>query len=195
MLRYYKVFNISQCRNIPEHYIPEPSESLMEFNPKVECESIINEMIDPPMIQHKEQKAYYSVLADLINMPKQKSFKSVDSYYSTLFHELVHFSGSEKRLGRKTLKDMAPFGSESYAMEELVAEMGSAFLCRFAGILPTEIKNTVAYLDGWLKVFKRDKRFLITAAGQAQKAVDWILGKKEDPKEEIQESVDESLSS
>src|ERR1700733_11738344 len=99
-------------------------------------------------------------------MPKKKSFKSLESYYSTLYHELVHSTGAEKRLGRKTLTDMVPFGSESYAMEELIAEMGSAYLCRFSGILPNEIKNTVAYLDNWLGVFRKDKRFLITAAGQ-----------------------------
>ncbi len=196
MLRYYKVFNIAQCRDIPEHIIPKADETIKEFIPKMECESIIQTMTDAPVIEHKEQKAYYNILTDVINMPKKKSFKSVDSYYSTLFHELVHSTGAEKRLGRKTLTDMVPFGTPSYAMEELVAEMGSAYLSRFAGILPNEIENTVAYLDNWLGVFKKDKRFLITAAGQAQRAVDMVLSsKEEESKEEVDESKEASVVS
>lgn len=175
LLRYYKVFNIAQCRDIPEHFIPIAEQNTHEKEPIQECEVIIKAMPSCPVIQHKEQRAYYHPQLDLINMPKKKSFKNNESYYSTLFHELVHSTGSEKRLGRKTLKDMAPFGSESYALEELVAEMGSAYLCRFSGILPNEINNIVAYLDNWLKIFRNDKRFLITAAGQAQKAADFIL--------------------
>ncbi len=185
MLRYYKVFNISQCRDIPEHLIPQiENVGIDQFTPDMECESIIIAMPDAPAIVHKQQKAFYAVDTDVINMPKKKSFSSVDGYYHTLFHELVHSTGAEKRLGRKTLKDMAPFGSESYALEELIAEMGSAYLSRLAGILPNEIANTVAYIDNWLGVFKMDKRFLITASGQAQKAVDFILDRKDDePKE------------
>lgn len=129
-------------------------------------------------------------------MPKKKSFDVPASDYSTLFHELAHSTSSQKRLGRKTLTDMVPFGSESYAMEELMAEMGSAYLCRFSGILPNQINNTVANLDKWLGVFKKDNRFLITASGQAQKAADWILGKKEnDTNAEVDESIEESMVS
>lgn len=197
MLRYYKVFNISQCRDIPEHLIPKVENTgVDQFTPDMECEIIIKTMADAPTIVHKQQQAFYAIDTDVINMPKKKSFTSVDSYYHTLFHELVHSTGAEKRLGRKTLKDMAPFGSESYALEELIAEMGSAYLSRFAGILPNEIANTVAYIDNWLGVFKKDKRFLITASGQAQKAVDFILGRKEEEsKEEVNESKEESVVS
>ena len=197
MLRYYKVFNISQCRDIPEHLIPAiETVGVDQFTPDMECEVIITSMSDAPTIVHKEQKAYYSIDSDVINMPKKKSFKSVDSYYHILFHELVHSTGVEKRLGRKTLKDMVGFGCPSYALEELIAEMGSAYLCRFAGILPTELADAVAYIDGWLDVFKKDRRFLITASGQAQKAVDFILGRKEEEsKEEVSESKEEPLVS
>lgn len=190
LLRYYKVWNISQLTDVPEHLIPIVEAGIGEVDPIKECEDILTTMPTCPPIQHKEQQAYYSIEKDLINMPKKKSFKSIDSYYSTLFHELVHSTGSEKRLSRKTLKDMAPFGSESYAMEELIAEMGSAYLCRFSGILPNEINNTVAYLDNWLGVFKKDKRFLITAAGLAQRAVDFITGK---PYEASEQAVEETV--
>ena len=194
MLRYYKVFNIAQCRDIPENLIPKSDVAAVDREPILECEAIINSMVNSPTIVHKEQKAYYRIDTDIINMPKKKSFKSLESYYSTLFHELVHSTGAEKRLGRKTLTDMVPFGSESYAMEELIAEMGSAYLCRFSGVLPNEINNTVAYLDNWLGVFKKDKRFIISASGQAQKAVDLILGRQAiESKDEVDESVEESM--
>ena len=196
MLRYYKVFNISQCRDIPENLIPQVDPGIKDFDPLLECECIINTMPDCPAIVHKEQKAYYRIDTDLINMPRKKSFKSIEGYYSTLYHELVHSTGAEKRLGRKSLTDMVPFGSESYAMEELIAEIGSAYLCRFSEILPNEIKNTVAYLDNWLGVFKKDKRFIISASGQAQKAVDFVLGRQEKKsKDEVDEPVEESVVS
>ncbi len=192
LLRYIKVYNIEQCKDIPVSLIPEIYKN--EGEPILECEAIINTMPDCPIIDHKVQKAFYNIELDYINMPKKKSFKSPESYYSTLFHELVHSTGAEKRLGRKSILDMAPFGSESYAMEELIAEMGSAYLCRFTGIMINEIKNTVAYLDNWLEVFKKDKRFLITASGRAQKAVNWILGIKDfDAKEEVEESIEEPV--
>jgi antirestriction protein ArdC len=194
MLRYYKVFNISQCRDIPPNLIPAVDKGISEIDCNLECETIIRSMPMAPVITHKEQRAYYDPASDIVNMPKKKSFKALESYYSTLFHELVHSTGSEKRLGRKTLKDMVAFGAESYALEELIAEIGSAYLCRFAGILPNEINNAVAYIDGWLDVFKNDKRFIITASGQAQKAADFILNRQDnDAKEELQ-SVDESVT-
>ncbi len=191
MLRYYKVFNIAQCRDIPAQLIPV--EELSKADPILECEGILNTMLDMPHIIFQGKQAYYNIKDDTIVIPKMKNFKVSPGYYGTLFHELVHSTGAEKRLNRKTLTDMVPFGSESYAMEELVAEMGSAYLCGFSGILPNEITNTVAYLDNWLGVFKKDKRFLISASGQAQKAVDFILDRKDnEAKDESQESIEES---
>jgi antirestriction protein ArdC len=184
MLRYYKVFNISQCRDIPEHLIPKIDSA--KVDPILECEAILNTMSDMPLISFLGKKAYYNIEKDEIVLPKMKSFRTSESYYSTLYHELVHSTGAEKRLSRKTLTDMVSFGTESYAMEELIAEMGSAYLCRFSGILPAEIKNKVAYLDNWLGVFKKDKRFIISASGQAQKAVDYILNLSKVKEEELE---------
>ena len=189
MLRYYKVFNIDQCRDIPLDLIPQVDENVKNIDPLLECEAILNAVSDMPLITFKGKKAYYNIKEDEIVMPKMKTFKASEGYYSTLYHELVHSTGSEKRLNRKTLTDMVPFGTESYAIEELIAEIGSAYLCRFSGILPAQIKNTVAYLDNWLGVFKKDKRFIISASGQAQKAVDFILNRQEpEPKDEVDES-------
>lgn len=192
MLRYYKVFNIAQCRDIPTDLVPELSKD--EVPTMHECEAIIHGMPDCPVIIFQGKQAYYDVAKDHVVLPQLKSFKTSESYYSTLFHELVHSTGAEKRLGRKTLTDMVPFGTESYAMEELIAEIGAAYLCRFSDILPAEIKNTVAYLDNWLGVLKKDKRFIVSASGQAQKAVDFILGRRDsEAKGEIDESVDKSM--
>lgn len=191
MLRYYKVFNIAQCRDIPADLIPVIDTSKEPVEPINECEAILNNMPDMPHISFTGKGVYYNIENDEVVLPKMKSFRASNSYYGTLFHELIHSTGAAKRLNRKTLTDLVPFGSESYAMEELIAEMGSAYLCAFTGILPNGIKNTVAYIDNWLGVLKKDKRFLITAAGQAQKSVDFILGRKEEElKEEVNESTD-----
>lgn len=175
MLRYYKVFNIEQCRDIPKDLIPELIKE--EVDPIMECEAIIQNMPDCPVIKHKESKAFYHIAEDYINMPKKKSFKSIEAYYSTFFHELVHSTGAEKRLGRKTLTEMAEFGSDSYSIEELIAELGAAYLCAFTSNFEKELQNSVAYIQSWLSKLKNDKRFIIQASGQSQRAVDLILNR------------------
>jgi antirestriction protein ArdC len=132
-----------------------------------------------PPIKHKVQKAFYDIETDHINMPRKKSFSSSESYYSTLFHELVHSTGHEKRLNRPSITEMAEFGSEVYSIEELVAELGAAYLCSSAGILTGQIKDSAAYIQGWLAKLKNDKRFIVRASGYSQRAVDYILNIKE----------------
>jgi antirestriction protein ArdC len=194
LLQYYKVYNVAQCRNVPKNLIPVVDASVEPIDPIMECEAILTAIADMPLIRFQGKQAYYNVENDEIVLPKMKDFKSSPAYYSTLYHELIHASGAEKRLHRKTLTDMVPFGTPSYALEELIAEMGSAFLCRFSGILPAEISNTVAYLDNWLEVLKGDKRFIIAASGQAQKAVDFLLNRVDnEAKDEVNELVDESM--
>ncbi len=173
LLRYYKVFNIEQCTGIPEGLLPGKPER--EHNPIMECDSIIHTMPLCPVIKHKENDAWYDLKEDYINMPKRKSFKSAESYYATLFHELVHSTGHEKRLNRKTITDMAEFGSEPYSIEELIAELGSCYLSSYAGILNQEIKDRAAYIGGWLGKLQNDKRVIVLAASAAQRAADFIL--------------------
>ncbi len=197
MLRYYKVFNVSQCRDIPADLIPVNAGEPKELDPMAECEGILNFMPDMPLVTFLGKgAAYYNIEKDEITLPKMKGFKSSHAYYATLFHELVHSTGHEKRLDRKSITDRVSFGTESYALEELVAEMGAAFLCRYTGVLPFEIENAVAYIDNWLTVLKNDKRFIIQASGAAQKAVDFILSKNgNDTKDDVKESTDESVVS
>jgi antirestriction protein ArdC len=171
ILRYYWVYNIVQCDNIPKEIIPTQP---IANNPIEACEEIITTMPLCPALQFKEAKAYYDPQQDFINMPPLNSFLSSDAYYSTFFHEIIHSTGHEKRLNRKELNQMAEFGSEPYSKEELVAEIGSCYLSSYAGISQT-FDNSVAYINGWLSKLKHDKRFVIYASSYAQRAVDYVL--------------------
>lgn len=122
--------------------------------------------------------ACYIPVLDLIRMPDRHRFTGTDTtspaeaYYSTLCHELTHWSGAKARLDR----DMSGrFGSEGYAMEELVAELGAAFLCSELDITPEPRPDHAAYIATWLKVLKDDKRAVFTAASKASQAADWLL--------------------
>lgn len=187
LLRYYKVFNISQCRDLPESLV-EPL-SNKENDPILECEAIVNGMPNSPLLIFTGNKAYYDIEKDQVVLPNLKKFKNSESYYSVLFHELVHSTGAEKRLNRKTVTEMAEFGSEPYSIEELVAELGSAYLSSLAGLLNAELGNQAAYINGWLGKLKNDKRFMVQASGQAQKAVDYIINQPlvdSEQKEEVE---------
>lgn len=171
LLRYYTVFNVAQCDNIPEKLIPTFTR---DIKPIVACERALEGMPKKPKLQHKEQRAYYDPLKDLVNMPKMQSFESSDAYYSTLFHELVHSTGHHSRINRQGLIEMSEFGSDPYSLEELVAEIGSCYLQSHVGITD-ELEQSTAYIQGWLSALKNDRRFIFTASTAAQKAVDYIL--------------------
>jgi antirestriction protein ArdC len=115
-------------------------------------------------------------LTDSVQIPKQERFESAESYYATLFHELAHSTGHSKRLDRGLDKKLAPFGSSDYSKEELVAELGAAFLAATAGISPPTIEQSAAYIDNWRKKLRGDKKMIVQAAGAGQRAADHILG-------------------
>jgi antirestriction protein ArdC len=115
-------------------------------------------------------------LVDVIHMPHPAWFDAPDAYYSTLFHELTHSTGHASRLNRATLTDLCPFGSTNYSKEELVAEMGAAFLCGVCGLENRTVDNSAAYLASWLRVLNHDRQMVIFAAAQAQRAADSIQG-------------------
>ena len=178
ILRYYNVFNTEQTDVLDLSKIPALAER--NFDSIDECENIVSNMPNVPKIQHKYAKAYYSPGFDFVNMPRKELFKSAPAYYATLFHELSHSTGHATRLGRKGMGkdagDWSAFGTEPYAQEELVAAMGSAYLCGHVGIEPAVIDNAAAYIKSWLGRLRKDKKVLIFAAAQAQKAADFILG-------------------
>jgi antirestriction protein ArdC len=176
-LRYHRVFNISQCEGIPKEKIPQEPER--NISPLESCEKIIAQMPKCPEIRNYEQKAYYNRFQDLINMPRMETFSKTEEYYGTLFHELIHSSGHADRLNRKELLESKGFGTRDYAIEELTAEMGASYLKSHAGIPIEELNNNAAYISGWLERLKDDKKFIIHASAQAQKATDYILNNLE----------------
>ena len=119
---------------------------------------------------------FYQPSNDYVGMPDRERFDSPESYYTTLFHELTHSTGHVSRLNRKGIVTIAGFASETYSKEELVAEMGASFLSGHAGIETDTIENSASYIASWLKRLRDDKRLVVQAAAQAQKAVDFIRG-------------------
>ena len=138
---------------------------------------IVAQMPQPPAIKHGMVCAFYSPYDDCVGMPSRERFDTEESYHATLYHELVHSTGHDKRLKRATLAKNNGFGSDPYCKEELIAEMGAAFLCGHAEIIERTIDGSAAYINGWLERIRKDKLLIVQAAAQAQKAVDFILGK------------------
>jgi len=172
---HYTVFNVEQCENLnlPELETPE----LLEFDAIAEAESIVANYTTIPTVAHNGgNRAYYTRLSDSIHLPVKSAFSSVPEYYSTLFHELVHSTLHTSRLDRNfadTTDISHRFGSDSYAKEELVAEIGNAMLCARSGI-DTTMDNSVAYIRGWIKQFKNDSKLLLSSANYSNKAVKYI---------------------
>lgn len=122
-------------------------------------------------IKHGGNKAFYSPSYDMVQMPNREQFKTTDGYYSVMFHELTHWTGSKKRADRDL---SGRFGDNKYAAEELVAEMGAAFVCNNLSITTEPREDHAKYIKSWLKVLKDDKRAVFTAASKAQAAVDYL---------------------
>lgn len=173
-LRYYSVFHISQCENIRARYQQtNPNPAIANET----AETFIADYVrrEGVILDHMEgDNAFYNPSQDRIVIPLMAQFSETAEYYSTAFHEMVHSTGHMNRLAR--LDTTAHFGGEAYSKEELVAEIGSAALVFRAGLETTHsFKNSVAYVANWLTALKNDKRFIISAAGKADKAINYIL--------------------
>lgn len=177
-LRYYNVFHIDDCEGIEarwtEEQMPEGAQAVEE------AENVFRGYLNREGIRLEEEMsddAFYSPRLDYIHLPKMEQFAETAEYYSTAFHESVHSTGHESRLARfEKGAGAAAFGSESYSKEELVAEIGSACILHELGLeTKSSFRNNSAYIQSWLKVLKNDKKFIISAAGKAQKAVERIL--------------------
>ena len=175
LLRYYYCFNVAQCDGLEKVSAPPIETSLSAPS---NADEIVTFMPNRPEIKHGMSKAFYSPSTDIIALPDRARFDNEAGYHATLFHELVHSTGHKSRLNRPTLAESAGFGSNPYCKEELVAEMGAAFLCGMAGISDNTLDNSAAYLHGWLEPLRHDKNLIIQAAAQAQRATDFILGVK-----------------
>lgn len=174
-MRYYTVFNLEQTEGIEGPPSSEAIEKL--FNHIETAENVIAAMPQRPEIRHSGNRAYYKPSHDLVNMPSQATFHQEEGYYCTLFHELAHATGHSSRLARKGVTEPTAFASHEYSKEELIAELTAAFLCAETGIEQTTIDNSAAYIQSWLKELKNDKTMVILAAGQAQKAADFIMNR------------------
>jgi antirestriction protein ArdC len=176
VLRYYNVFNVEQCEGLEVPALPvQPP-----FEPIPECERVVREMRGGPRIDHHGDQAFYRPSTDTVTLPRPEAFDSRELYYSILFHELTHASGHESRLARKGITDATMFGSHEYTKEELIAEMGAAFLSGHCGIEAATLGDSTSYIASWLKALKDDTRMVVLAAAQAQKAADLILGRAQD---------------
>jgi antirestriction protein ArdC len=173
-LRYYSVFNVAQCEGIAVPTI-ESTDLNAAFQPIERCEQVVSAMPKRPIINHNSTRACYIPPHDEIRMPETKLFESPERYYSTLFHELTHATGHVSRLNRKEVSESHRFGSDPYSREELVAEMGAAYLCGHCQIENATIDQSAGYIDHWLSKLKEDRKLVVHAAAQAQKACDFIL--------------------
>jgi antirestriction protein ArdC len=174
-LKEYTVFNVDQMQVDP---VVVPRIETLKVDPIAEAEKIIKSYKDIPPIKTMTGRAYYNPVTDEIRMPPTEHFDSMESYYSTLFHEMIHSTEHPDRLKRADRVEGC-FTHSDYSYEELVAEIGASMLNGLAGILDRTIENSQGYINGWIRTLKNDKKMIIMAAGQAQKAVDYITGRRE----------------
>jgi len=180
-IRWANVFNLDQTEGItpPEITTGQNAGQSLEKAAAI----VANAKLCP--IHHTGFAALYSPNDDVIRMPSPSSFRNPESYQVTLFHEMTHATGHASRLNREGITQPVQFGSERYSKEELIAELGAAFLSNEAGILTNiQFENSSAYLGSWIQKFQNDPRMIISAASQAQRGADFVLGIEH--KEEIQ---------
>jgi antirestriction protein ArdC len=163
----YNVFHLGQTEGV----------SLPEVAPLPEVKNLTDDAawIDfiaktKADLRHGGDRAYYAMKADYIQMPVAESFRSAEHYKATALHELTHWTGHDSRMKREFGRR---FGDNAYAVEELVAELGAAFLCADHGIANPEMRHA-AYIETWLRALKQDNRVIMTASSQAQKAAAFI---------------------
>lgn len=173
ILKYYNVFHISQVEGVTVKEEELPEVEPIESAEKIKREYVEREHIR--ILEYTTNEAFYSPAGDFIQVPERGQYRDVNEFYSTLYHEMVHSTGHKSRLNR--LERDAHFGNEIYSKEELVAELGAAFLMNLLGIETKKtFRNSTAYIQNWIQALKNDPRFVVSAAGKAEKAVHYIMG-------------------
>jgi antirestriction protein ArdC len=196
VLTYHTVFNVEQCDGLTVPQMEKPTTTPNAAEQDETCEALVTGWENRPTLHltnQSEMRAYYVPRADSVHMPARSRFVDAAHYFSTLFHELVHSTGHGSRLNRTF---GAHFGDELYSKEELVAEMGSAYLCAIVGIANDQTdRNTTAYLQSWIAKLEEDNGLIVHAAANAQRAVDSIMGTTfEDQAESNEESEEEAAA-
>lgn len=171
MCKPFWLFNVAQIKGLPESFY-QAEEIASDFNPIAEAEAIL--ATSGASIAHGYDGAFYAPSKDQICLPARERFTSSENYYATALHELTHWTGHESRLNRQFGKR---FGDNAYAFEELVAELGAAFVVGHVGFVDATIENHSAYLENWLTVLKNDKTAIFTASKHASLAYDFILAR------------------
>jgi antirestriction protein ArdC len=177
--RGYTVFNVEQCEGL--------SAKVKAPTPAVPGDTSITALAARvgATVRHGGNSAFYAPTPDHIVVPSVDAFQSQEAYDATLAHELVHWTGHKSRCDRQFGKR---FGDDAYAFEELVAEIGSAFVCAHQGVALEGLQHA-AYVNNWLSVLKQDKRAIFTAASAAKKAAEFLIGKAEEVEEEVKEAA------
>lgn len=177
-LKSYSVFNADQIEGLPAQYI-KPALTIRNPDQRIDhAERFVT--ATGAEIRHGGAMAFYQPDRDTVQMPTFEAFRSADGYYATLLHELTHWTRHKTRLDRSFGRER--WGDEGYAAEELVAELGAAFLCADLQIAPTVRRDHASYIGSWLRVLKSDKRAIFTAASHAQRAADYLMALQK-PKE------------
>jgi len=172
-VRWANVFNLDQTEGIES---PAITANQNVIQPHENAAAIVeNARLCP--IHHAGFAAFYSPSDDVIRVPAPSTFHSQEDYFHTLYHEMTHATGHGSRLNREGIADGVRFGSEKYSREELIAELGAAFLSNEAGILDAvRFENSAAYLASWIQKLESDPRLIVSAASHAQRASDFIRG-------------------
>lgn len=187
VLKPYLVFHIDQCEGIQPKYNNEVVK--YEHEPIAEAEKVVagylsregqtNDREGLILEIENEDRACYNPLLDRVRVPEMAQYAVPEEYYSTLFHELTHSTGHAKRLNREGIAGMHFFGDEGYSKEELVAEIGAAYMCQQVGMdCEKAFRNSVGYIQAWLKELRNDKKLIVSAAAKAEAAVKYMMGEK-----------------
>jgi antirestriction protein ArdC len=171
-LKGYTVFNVEQIDGLPEHYYAKPAPRTETIERIERAEAFLANT--GATVRHGGTKAYYNISQDFVQMPPFESFRDAESYYATRAHEMMHWTRHPSRLDRDLGRKR--FGDEGYAMEELVAELGSAFVSADLELTPEVRGDHASYISSWIKVLKDDKRAIVSAASHAQRAADYLNG-------------------
>jgi antirestriction protein ArdC len=171
-MRSYTVFNVEQIDGLPAHYYAVVSPKIDPVLRNERSEAFF--AATGAEVRHGGTRACYDPIADVVQLPPFESFRDAESYYGTRGHETVHWTQHRSRLGRDFGRKRR--GDEGYAMEELVAELGAAFLCADLDLTPEVRDDHAAYIAIWIHVLKHDKRAIFSAASHAQRAVDFLHG-------------------
>ena len=185
-LRWSNVFNFEQTEGVAA---PAPSVA-PDLPPTLDRAETLVAQADLCPIRKEGFAAAYSPREDMIRMPSPKMFRSPEDYYHTLFHEMTHATGHGSRLDREGITNPIKFGSERYSREELIAELGAAFLSNQAGILDkVRFANSAAYLQSWTRNLEQDPTLIVSAASQAQRGFDWVTGVRYEEQERLREEI------